>query len=215
MSTPYPQFIRGEIEMISAEKAKLDQLVEYHALSSDAFRQALNAAYADAEAEWAPLKRGRDINEGMAMVVGEVALNEPFRLIIDDRQYLVLAGLRTNYSGSDKCKIEIIADGIACSPFLLEGTTRYLIFFKPLIWRPEKCFDMRMLNGQRRLQFTCVGATLYKSQHGFGSLAYTVVFDTPPKMAEQKSQTPPNPEIDTRVKGMIESLEDRKPKNKD
>ena len=53
---------RVEIETISAEKAKLDQLVEYHALSSDAFRQALNVAYADAEAVWAPCKRGRDIN---------------------------------------------------------------------------------------------------------------------------------------------------------
>ena len=196
---------------ISAERAKLDQLVEYHALSSDVFRQALNAAYADAEYEWTPLKRGRDINEGMAIIIGEVALNEPFQLIIDERQYLILAGLRTNYSGSDHCKIEIIADGMICSPFLLDSITRYLIFFKPLIWRPEKCFDMRMQSGQGKLQFTCVGATLYKRQ-GFGSLAYTVVSDTPLKMAEQKSKTLPKPEIDARVKGMIESLEERKPK---
>lgn len=207
--TPYPQFIRGEMETISAEKAKPDQLVEYHALSSDVFRQALNVAYADAEAVWAPCKRGRDINEGMAMVVGEVALNEPFQTIIDYRQYLILMGLRTNYLGSDRCKIEITADGIVCSPFLLDSTTRYLIFFKPLIWRPEKYFYMRMQEGQGKLQFVCLGATLYKGQQGFGSLAYTVVSDAPPKMAEQKSQTPPNQEIDVRVKGLIESLEDK------
>jgi hypothetical protein len=150
------------------------QSVEAQTLSQPAFEQALDTAFNDAELLWSPLRRGRTIEHGMATITGEVAINQPFRIVIDQNQYLILMGFRTRYTGSDICKMQIIADGMVMPPFILDSSIRYTVFDKPIIWRPDKQFQMVMLNGEGRLQFVCIGATVYKRGFGFGHLIFNI-----------------------------------------
>ena len=166
------------------------QPIEQQIIFSERFRRAIDVAFNDAEHLWAPDKRGKYIWEGMATINGQVTVDRPFDIVIDEKQYLILQGFRTRYTervrnqfsqkfdeinspSQDVCKMQIVGDGITLPPFILDGSTRYVIFSNTLITRPEKPLQLTMLEGEGKLQFVCIGATIYRG-YQYGGLAYNI-----------------------------------------
>lgn len=173
--------------------------IEHEALSQENFLNGIRLAFKDAEVLWLPLAE-KQMFQGMATLSGEVTHDREFTKIIDENEYLVLIGLRTKYDGSDVCKIEIIADGVRVSPFIIDTHVTHVVFTNPIIWRPEKSFSLT-LEGQGRLGFVCIGATIYKGR-GYGVLAFTHSSNEEGSV----TQNVPVVNLNPRVESMIDSL---------
>lgn len=128
-------------------------------LKNAEFMQALEAGFHEAALEFAPYQK-RDFTQTFPSIKGEVSKGNEFQAVVDDKELIVLAGLKTKYSGRDQALIQVIMRDIRSKPFVVDADTKVIIFPRYRSIPPESYFGLQMIEGGGKLRFSLIGISI-------------------------------------------------------
>jgi len=155
--------ITAELKKLKTEISEIQHItmkvpVEEYIFHSEHFQTALKQATCIAMQHLGSPRELLRIS--LPSLKGTVTPDKPFETVINDRELILLAGLKTAYNGKNHALYEMqIADKYS-KPFPIDKDTKQVIFLNYYLLQPDYLFRLRQTEGSGTLKFSLIGAAI-------------------------------------------------------